>query len=99
MENNNVMNIIEGDSKPEPINVNTFTIGTASPLNSGAIATSSTTTASWPYYYQTYPYYNYVKTPWISIEKAENGFIVTKNGLTFVCKNVKEVTSILSKKD
>lgn len=101
------LNIVEGTEKPQPLftnNANNFstvnqtattgTIGVANGLvNSGTLSL-------YPWWYQTYSPQNYYKpAPWVSIEKAENGFIVVKGGLTFVCKNVKEVTDILSKKD
>lgn len=94
-EKNNVvgMNVIEGTELPNPLNLtpaNNFTVGsTTGTLNSN--------------YYHTYPFspysYSYIKTPWVAIEKAENGFIVVKNGQTFVCKNIKEITTLLSKKE
>lgn len=94
---NGHLNIIEGNERPEPLNVNsttsTATIGHLSVAN-------GTTNTFWPYYYQYYPYsYQTVKAPWVAIEKADNGFIVMKEGKTFVCKNVKEITALLSKKE
>lgn len=50
--------------------------------------------ACWPYYQ--YPY-QYVKTSWVSIDRAENGFVVIKDGKTYVCKTVSEVSKLLEK--
>jgi hypothetical protein len=87
------MNVIEGEKRPEPLILDNN-------ANLGETLTSNTTTisAGWPYLQYPYSYQTY-KTPWVAIDQAENGFIVVKNGKTFVCKTIDEISKLLSKKD
>lgn len=58
----------------------------------------------WPYndhYPYTYPgittgtSFTLPATSWVSVDKAENGFIVKKDGKTFVCKTAEEIVEFL----
>lgn len=39
--------------------------------------------------------HNYTVTPWISIDKAENSFILKKEGKTYVCKTEQDIVELL----
>ena len=108
MEKNlsNQMNVIESDPNnlPQPLLINTNS--GVSPLTIGranGIVNSSVTTACWSYdnypslYPSLYPTY-YQPRPWVSVEQAENSFIVVKDSKTYVCQNAEEIVKIISEK-
>ena len=80
-----------------------FTIGHAGvntsqgQMNSGQNTSMSISNGylyGYPYYQTYYPQYYYT-TPWVSINKAENGFIVVKDGKTFICKKLEDLVKLL----
>lgn len=58
------------------------------------INTDSTGTITWPNY-NSWSYYP-IKSYWVTINKAENGFIVEKDGKTYIAATAEEVTKLLS---
>lgn len=93
------MNVItfEKGQEPQQLNLNSSTTGTIGIAN--GIVNSGMNTACWPYHYYPNWYQTYYQPkPWVSVEQAENGFIVVKDGKTYVCQNAEEIIKIISKK-
>jgi len=64
-------------------------------------ATFSTTTGgywngyNWVYLYPSYYSYTYPVYGYVTVDKAENGFIITKNGKKYVAKKAEEIVKYL----
>jgi hypothetical protein len=48
-----------------------------------------------PYYYSYPYYYGTAPTPLLTVDKAENGFIIKKDSKTFICKTAEEIVKYL----
>lgn len=70
------------------------TTGTITTISNNAINNSSGLLYN-PYYYSYPYYYGTVPTPLLTVDKAENGFIIKKDGKTFICKTAEEIVKYL----
>lgn len=100
MEKNNLellnnINTVEADPViPSTTTSGTsFTIGHAGTIGAAnGIVNNSSLNTFWPYYY---PYYHYQTPAWVTINKAENGFILVKEGKTYICKKAEDIVKLL----
>jgi hypothetical protein len=67
---------------------------TVTTTDSGTVNTNLLTTTNTPYWSYTYPH-TYSTSSWITIDKAENGFIIRKGYQTFIAKTPEEVLKYL----
>lgn len=87
MEDNDNVLSLNGDT--------TLTTSDSTHTINGQVNSSIGLLSTAPYY--TYPYTTYTSpSPWVSIDKAENGFIIRKGYKTYIAKNPEDVIKYLT---
>lgn len=90
----NDLKIVNNSVQTEIPGMNTTTGGSTFIVPGGSTLGNTINTGSvWPYTYW-YPYTN-VPYNWVTVNKAENGFVVTKNGKTYVASTPEEIVNLL----